>query len=100
MNQFRIRLAARLALVALTMLVPSRAPAQADHDPSRWFTLWAGMLPIIIAAPHGGRTPMPGIPPRRGVGVAQFTTERDSNTAELAERIADSHNRITHVHGR
>lgn len=32
--------------------------------------------------------PLPGIPPRRGVGVARFTTERDSNTAELAELIA------------
>jgi len=77
-----------LGLFALALLVPSRASAQADHDPSRWLTLWAGMLPIIIAAPHGGRMPIPGIPPRRGVGVGQFTTERDSNTSELAELIA------------
>jgi N-formylglutamate amidohydrolase len=46
------------------------------------------MLPIILAAPHGGREIIPGIAVRRGIGVAQFTTGRDHNTSELAERIA------------
>ncbi len=46
------------------------------------------MLPIILSAPHGGRQPIPEAPVRRGVGVAQFTTGRDNNTGELAERIA------------
>jgi hypothetical protein len=45
------------------------------------------MLPIILSAPHGGRESIPGVPVRRGIGVAQFTTERDGNTAELAEAI-------------
>jgi N-formylglutamate amidohydrolase len=88
MRYFAISLSARLGLFALALLMPAPASAQADHVSSRWLTLWAGMVPIIIAAPHGGRAPLPGIPPRRGVGVAQFTTERDSNTAELAELVA------------
>jgi len=51
-------------------------------------TLWVGTLPVIITAPHGGRERIPGIAPRRGVGVRQFTAERDSNTAELAQAVA------------
>jgi N-formylglutamate amidohydrolase len=46
------------------------------------------MLPIILAAPHGGRDTIPGIAVRRGIGVAQFSTGRDHNTRELAELIA------------
>ena len=51
-------------------------------------TIESGMLPIILSAPHGGRDAIPGVSVRRGVGVAQFTTGRDHNTGELAERIA------------
>ena len=47
-----------------------------------------GNLPILIAAPHGGRQPIPGVAVRRGAGVSQFTTQRDSNTSELAEMLA------------
>jgi N-formylglutamate amidohydrolase len=43
-----------------------------------------GTLPIIVSAPHGGRAAVPGVPERLGVGVAQFATVRDTNTAELA----------------
>ena len=46
------------------------------------------MLPVILAAPHGGRHAIPGVAARRGIGVPQFTTERDNNTAELAELVA------------
>ena len=45
------------------------------------------MLPIILSAPHGGREAIPGVAPRRGVGIAQFVAERDNNTAELAEKV-------------
>jgi N-formylglutamate amidohydrolase len=61
------------------------------QDPSisdKLLTLWAGTLPIIFSAPHGGRQPVAGANVRRGVGVAQFTTGRDHNTDELAEKIA------------
>src|SRR5262249_40907718 len=51
-------------------------------------SLWAGNLPLILTAPHGGREPIPGIEQRRGVGVAQFTTGRDANTDQLAEAVA------------
>ncbi len=78
----------RIFLFALLICLPQRALAERDPEPSRWLTLWAGMLPIIVAAPHGGRLAIPGIAVRRGIGVAQFTTERDSNTAELAELLA------------
>ncbi|HXV82813.1 MAG TPA: hypothetical protein VEG60_23360 [Candidatus Binatia bacterium] len=46
------------------------------------------MLPIILSAPHGGRQTIPGVPVRRGTGVAQFFTGRDNNTDELTEIIA------------
>jgi N-formylglutamate amidohydrolase len=62
--------------------------AQNSTSAHRLLTVWAGSLPIILAAPHGGRQAIPGIPTRRGIGVAQFTVERDGNTAELAEAVA------------
>lgn len=82
-------LSTRGALLALALLSPAPSWAEPDQDPSRWVTVWAGMLPIIVAAPHGGRTPIAGIAARRGVGVPQFTAERDNNTAELAGLIAE-----------
>jgi N-formylglutamate amidohydrolase len=51
-------------------------------------TLWAGMLPVIISAPHGGRKLLPSIAARHGHGIARFVTERDHHTDELAEMIA------------
>jgi len=84
MTHFAIPPSARSALVALTLL----SPGEAGADAARATTVGAGNLPIIVAAPHGGRMPLVEIPPRRGVGVAQFSAERDSNTAELAEMLA------------
>lgn len=69
-------------------LFHSQSAAQTSADGNKFLTLWAGSLPIILAAPHGGREAIPGLAPRRGLGVRQFTTERDSNTAELAEALA------------
>lgn len=63
--------------------------AAAEPNPAEKFlTMWAGTLPIIISAPHGGREPIPGVAQRRGVGVPQFVTGRDTRTDELAEAIA------------
>jgi N-formylglutamate amidohydrolase len=64
--------------------------AHEQLEPAKLLTVWAGLLPIILSAPHGGREPIPGLSVRRGVGVAQFTTERDSNTAELAEAVGNA----------
>ncbi|HVO91333.1 MAG TPA: hypothetical protein VMT22_00745 [Terriglobales bacterium] len=46
-----------------------------------------GDLPIILSAPHGGQRAVPDVPVRRGVGVRQFVTQRDNNTAELTRLI-------------
>lgn len=62
--------------------------AQQQLAAQKLLTVWAGALPIILSAPHGGRQPIPGLSTRRGVGVAQFATGRDNNTDELAQRIA------------
>jgi N-formylglutamate amidohydrolase len=61
---------------------------QNQLTPHKLLTVWAGALPIILSAPHGGRQPIPGVAARHGVGVAQFATGRDNNTDELAQRIA------------
>ena len=72
----------------LAVILPALAGAQANNAAPHLLTTWMGMLPIIIAAPHGGRQEIPGVPVRSGTGVSQFITERDSNTAELAETLA------------
>ena len=79
----------KLILLSLALFMYAPAEAQEKGTPANFLTIWAGLLPIILAAPHGGRQAIPGVPLRRGVGVPQFTTERDNNTAELAEMVAD-----------
>ena len=58
--------------------------AQDPSERQKLLTVCAGMLPIILSAPHGGRQSIPGVPARRGAGVIQFATGRDNNTDELA----------------
>jgi len=87
MRNFRTGALAKLGLVAIGVLFHGPLSAQEEQGPGRLLTVWAGMLPIILSAPHGGRESIPGVPVRRGIGVPQFTTERDNNTAELAEAI-------------
>ena len=45
-------------------------------------------MPIILSAPHGGRTAIPNATLRQGLGVEKFETVRDDHTDELAEKIA------------
>ncbi|MGH7853765.1 MAG: N-formylglutamate amidohydrolase [Candidatus Binatia bacterium] len=78
----------KLGILALATLLHAPLDAQEKKHPADFLTVWAGMLPIILAAPHGGRQAIPGLAVRRGIGVPQFTTERDNNTAELAELVA------------
>ena len=75
-------------IFAAVALLHACASAQNPPEGDKLLIFWAGTLPIILSAPHGGREPIPGVAPRRGVGVAQFTVERDSNTAELTEALA------------
>jgi len=77
----------RLLLIAIAFLNASLW-AQEKRNAESLLTVRVGMLPIILSAPHGGRAPIPDIAARRGIGVPQFTAERDSNTDELAEKIA------------
>lgn len=60
----------------------------ADPKPEDSVIVRKGTLPVIVSAPHGGRTKVPGVPERLGVGVAQFATGLDSFTAELADLFA------------
>jgi hypothetical protein len=87
MAMLRVKSLARILFLALGPIFASASVGPTDKEPSRFLTIWAGMLPLILAAPHGGRLAIP-VAPRRGIGVAQFTIERDSNTAELAELLA------------
>jgi len=83
----RLTLALASAFV-LSLLTSAAAAAVERHAAGHLVSVDSGMLPIIISAPHGGREAIPGIPARRGIGVAQFTTGRDHNTGELVGRIA------------
>ena len=64
--------------------------AQAQSNPDRLVTIEPGDLPIILSAPHGGHNEIPGVPARRGEGVAQFKNRSDSRTDELADKLADA----------
>lgn len=55
----------------------------------RLVLLRTGDLPIVLSAPHGGREPIPGIPPRTGKGIDKFVTVRDERSDRLAEHTAD-----------
>ena len=72
----------------LVALIETSVLAQEKTEPEKLLTIWVGTLPIILSAPHGGRHAIPNAPERRGVGIKQFVTERDSNTDDLAERVA------------
>jgi N-formylglutamate amidohydrolase len=66
----------------------ARAPGQTPAEVAKFLFLQRGDLPILLAAPHGGRQQPPGVPERQGVGVFRFNAFRDENTAELTERLA------------
>ena len=68
--------------------IESSILAQERVEPEDFLTLWAGTLPIILSAPHGGRHAIPKIPERRGIGIKHFVAGRDSNTDDLALGVA------------
>ena len=73
-----------LFFVALAVAaVAPRLAAQDKPDLDKFILARPGTLPIILSAPHGGRTPIPDVPTRRGEGVSKFTVVRDENTLEL-----------------
>ncbi|HEX4611131.1 MAG TPA: hypothetical protein VH092_23270 [Urbifossiella sp.] len=89
-------LSARSRLAVLLCAVPFALPAargeqdapKSDAKPESLVEVQTGTLPIIITAPHGGSTAVPGVPERMGVGVKQFATVRDAGTDKLAKEFA------------
>jgi N-formylglutamate amidohydrolase len=76
------------ALLFLAVLgCSTQGYAQNPSETDRLITVWAGALPIILAAPHGGRQGVPRVAERLGVGIKQFVTGRDTNTDELANSV-------------
>ena len=72
----------------LTTILIALAPLAGADDASvvPLVTVERGALPIVLSAPHGGRTPISGAKPRQPVGGAVLV--RDDNTAELAAMLA------------
>lgn len=84
-----LKLLAGLLLAPLATLHAADVPnTQASSNAA--ITVAAGGLPIILTAPHGGRAEIPGVPERKGEGVAKFVAKTDSNTDVLTERLADA----------
>lgn len=80
----------RVWLAAL-LLILSHVSAFADAPKLEpLITVQKGTLPIILSSPHGGRTPIPDTPPRKGDGIQRFVVVRDDNTTELTEKLADA----------
>jgi dienelactone hydrolase/N-formylglutamate amidohydrolase len=63
----------------------------ADRPPSDLVLTQSGSLPIILTAPHGGREPVPGIPPRSLEGKKDIVTYRaggDPGTDIIVQMMA------------
>lgn len=65
-------------------------PGLGQDKSEKLMILQEGKLPIILSAPHGGRTKIADTPLREGKDItgAKFTTVRDDNTMELTEKLA------------
>lgn len=74
-------------LVPLTVLAAAPARDDKPAKPSELVVVQKGTLPIIVAVPHAGTLPIPGVPPRRGINVKQFAIVRDANTDVLAKKF-------------
>lgn len=76
------------SLFALCLaLIPGRA-ANEPSKPEDLVIVRKGTLPIIVSAPHGGHSEVPGVGERKGTGINQFAIVRDENTDHLAEAFA------------
>ena len=77
----------RARAVVLLALVPAAGVFAAPPDPAAFVAVTPGAVPVIVSAPHGGATAIPGVPARKGDGVKQFVTVRDTGTEELAADV-------------
>ena len=82
--------AAVAALFAAAAVALAQGPPAPPESP--FVSVRKGNMPVVISAPHGGMLDLPGVPPRRGVGLPTgpngFYTGRDPGTEELAAMIA------------
>ncbi len=82
------RLPAALVLVLFGLATPAQEKKVVSSD---LVAIQEGQLPIILSAPHGGMGTIPGVPERKGEGLATgpsgFFTGRDTGTEELALQI-------------
>ncbi|MET0849893.1 MAG: hypothetical protein ABW020_02085, partial [Candidatus Rokuibacteriota bacterium] len=85
-------LALRVAALLTLALAPAPAAAGEPLVPAEYVLIQEGALPVILAAPHGGRLPLPGVPERQGKGIKPgpggFTIGGDTNTDPLARALA------------
>jgi N-formylglutamate amidohydrolase len=67
-------------------------PAAADDPRAELVAVQFGEVPIILSAPHGGRSEVPGVAERTGSGVdespGRFVVLRDAGTEELLWEVA------------
>jgi N-formylglutamate amidohydrolase len=77
-----------LALLPVLLgLLPRSVAARHESKPEDFVMIQKGTLPIIVSAPHGGLKKVPEVPERMGLGIANFTTVLDTNTAELTQKF-------------
>ncbi len=79
-----------LLLASLDTRLASAQQTSAHEKAESLITVESGDVPIILAAPHGGRDVIPGLAERRGEGVERFNPRSDSNTDVLTEQLADA----------
>lgn len=81
-------LPAALLLAVVVGLAPSAAADEAAPATSPLVFVQRGEIPVIIAAPHGGRLEVPGVPARTNDQVQSFVTVRDESTDAVALLLA------------
>jgi N-formylglutamate amidohydrolase len=94
-----IRVRSIACLAGMTLGIAGTAAQQRAAQPAAGFTTSArgidrlidvdqGEIPIIISAPHGGTEDVPGVAPRVNQSAFRFVTGGDTNTRELARKVA------------
>lgn len=88
----------RFLLIALVLVARGRwvAAQEASRFDSSLVTVQSGNIPIVLSAPHGGRSKVPGVTERKGEAAKQFVATRDDNTAELTEKLVTEIERRLH----
>jgi N-formylglutamate amidohydrolase len=73
----------RIAVLILLLVLAWTTASAATAQPPELVFAQSGTLPIILTAPHGGNSPVPGAPPR-----TRGERDQDVRTGELAEALA------------